>query len=136
MALPSSGPISFYDFNTEYELVGNATINMRNAALMYEVPFATDGSNPISMDEFYGLSIPLYDIYESCNAPSILTYYVRYFNSNTYTSTIGGAYCYVKIATQVTPAFIAANYPGIEFTMAISHDECSCSGGGGGGPIE
>jgi hypothetical protein len=128
MALPTSGPISFADLNTDRGIAATTQVDLRAAALSYG--FVT----PDSMDEFY--NVPLYDVYESCNAPSPLMYYVQYFNSNPYYATIGGAYCYIKIATQVHFPFITTWYPNVPFTSAISNDGCSCDGGGGGGPID
>lgn len=124
MPLPTSGPISFQDLNTDRGIGTTTQSDLRSTANAYGLT-APDG-----MDEFY--NVPLYDIYESCNAPLILTYYVHYNNSNTYNATIGGAYCYVKIATQVNFPFITNNYPTIPFTSAISYDECLCVGPGGG----
>lgn len=59
MALPLSGIISFKDFNIQR---GQASpyeqqIDMATAATLFGVSYTTDGSNPASMDEFYGKGI-------------------------------------------------------------------------------
>lgn len=69
MALPS-GPneISFLDFQTENGFVyapgTTPPTDMYTYALVYSVPFTIDGSNPISMDEFFNKEAPTYDVYE------------------------------------------------------------------------
>jgi hypothetical protein len=123
MALPTSGPISFSDLNIDRGISSTAQVDIRSAALAYGLT-APDG-----MNEFY--NVPTYDIYESCNAPSISYYYVPYNASNTFTSTIGG-YCYVKLNTNVSFFIITEFYPNYPFTTEITHDGCSCAGGGGG----
>jgi hypothetical protein len=127
MALPTSGPISFQDLNTDRGIGATTQSDLRSTALAYGLT-APDG-----MDEFY--NVPTYDIYESCNNPNIAFYYVPYNNSNTFTSTIGG-YCYVKVATNVNFVVISQSYAGYPFTTEITHDGCSCAGGGGGGEEE
>ena len=59
MALPSSGTITFKDFNIQR---GQASpyeqqIDIATAAGLFGVSYTTDGSNPASMDEFYGKSV-------------------------------------------------------------------------------
>ena len=56
MPLPSSGPLSAADLNTELGNNFNDTIDFLNAAEDFAVSFTTDGTNPIDMYEFYGLS--------------------------------------------------------------------------------
>jgi len=58
MALPSSGPISFQDFNSDRALALSSPIDMAHAADFYGVSYDLFG-NSLGMDEFYGLSSPL-----------------------------------------------------------------------------
>lgn len=51
MALPSTGAISFKDFNTDRNKAENATIDMDTAAIAYGIP-----TKPHGMDEFRGKS--------------------------------------------------------------------------------
>lgn len=57
MALPSSGQISFQQFNTDRGLTATAQIDMASAGTAYGVSYATNGTNQLGMDEFYGKSI-------------------------------------------------------------------------------
>ena len=117
MALPTSGPISFADLNTDRGIPATTQINLRSAANAYGL-VAPDG-----MDEFY--NVPTYDLYDPCNAPGPQLYYVPYNNSNTSTSTIGG-YCYIKAASNLNFPFITNNYPDAIFTSDITHNACGC----------
>ena len=56
MALPSSGQISFSDLNVERGLSATAEADMATAGDDFAVSYATDGTDVLSMDEFYGLS--------------------------------------------------------------------------------
>jgi len=56
MALPSSGQISFSDFNVERGLSATAEADMATVGDDFAVSYATDGTDVLSMDEFYGLS--------------------------------------------------------------------------------
>ena len=51
MALPSSGTISFREFNTDRGLSATAQVDMESAAIAYGI-----STRPHSMDEFYGRS--------------------------------------------------------------------------------
>ena len=98
MALPAAGqPISFEDFETEQGfLSGHPPIGMNVQASIYGVGYATDGSNPIGMDEFAGLSAPTYHVYEALLGPGIVTYYVPFSSGNPLNATFGSD-CFEKL---------------------------------------
>jgi hypothetical protein len=52
MALPSSGPISMNDMNTDRGIASGTQIDLDTAAIAYGIP-----TKPHGMDEFYGLSV-------------------------------------------------------------------------------
>jgi len=68
MALPSSGQISFSDLNVERGLSATAEADMATAGDDFAVSYATDGTDVLSMDEFYGLS------YGGGSGPSLTVY--------------------------------------------------------------
>jgi len=57
MALPSSGPISMNDMNTDRGIASGTQINLATAGTAYSVSYATDGSNDLQFFEFYGKSV-------------------------------------------------------------------------------
>jgi hypothetical protein len=63
--LPYGGEISFRDFNTDRSLPGSQTITMTNAAAAYGVSYGVDGSNHLSMDEFWGGQV-IFNTYTGC----------------------------------------------------------------------
>lgn len=89
MPLPSSGPISFSDFNTEYDYPATAQMDMRQAALLYYVSFTQTGSDPIEMDEFRGKTQPYYDVYEAFGA-TLEYYFLPYANTNPFQAEFNG----------------------------------------------
>jgi hypothetical protein len=126
MALPSSGPISFANFNATYGIALNAEISMYTAALMYYVPFNTSGTDPASMDEFYGLDQPYYDLYERCDGlygPQ--RYYVPHNVANQFAAIINSTCCY-KISDNVPYSDMQAYYPSAIFFMDIDNSGCFC----------
>lgn len=129
MALPSFGQISFSDFNATYGIAFNQEISIYTAALLYSVPINIDGFNPISMDEFYGLDQPYYDIYERCDgAFGNQRYSVFHAIGNQFTGTVNSTCCY-KIATNVPYSDMQTSYPSVLFMGDILNDGCFCSGG-------
>jgi hypothetical protein len=113
MALPS-GPnqISFLDFQTENGFVyaPSETIpptDMYTYALVYSVPFTIDGSNPISMDEFFNKEAPTYDVYEGFGA-TIEYSYVPYSSGNPFQASFNGT-CASKLT-----------YPGIKYGEVLT----------------
>jgi hypothetical protein len=126
MALPS-GQISFNDFATEQGLLTGAQSNLNLAATIYGVGFATDGSNVLGMDEFQGLSAPMYDVYEGVGAGGIEFYYVLFSSSNPYQSTISG-----NCATKETgpPGLNLGGVLNLHPTAVESAVGPDCGGGG------
>ena len=57
MALPSSGPISMNDMNTDRGIASGTQIDLAAAGTAYSVSYATNGTNDLQFFEFYGLSI-------------------------------------------------------------------------------
>ena len=57
MALPSSGPISLNDMNTDRGIASGTQIDLATAGNAYGVSYTTNGSNDLQFFEFYGLSI-------------------------------------------------------------------------------
>lgn len=129
MALPSSGPISFADFVTEQGFLIGAETNMYTSALIYSVPFQTDGLDPISMDEFYGKEAPRFDVYEALiPGPGIVTYYLFWSSSNPFNALIGD-YCFNKLTAPPGLKYgeIADMYP---FAQYINSVGAACNEGG------
>ena len=56
MALPSSGPISMDNMNTDRGLASGTQIYLSNAGDAYGVSYNQLGSDPLAFNEFYGLS--------------------------------------------------------------------------------
>ena len=56
MAIPASGEISFNLFNTDRSIASATLVDMAAAGSAYGVSYATNGSNQLGMDEFYGKS--------------------------------------------------------------------------------
>jgi hypothetical protein len=56
MALPSSGPISMADMNTDRGISATTQIDLASAGSAYGVSYTTNGSNDLQFFEFYGLS--------------------------------------------------------------------------------
>jgi hypothetical protein len=134
MALPASGQISFADFVTEEGFIVGGQTNMFSYALVYGVPFQTDGSDSIGMDEFYGKNAPLYDVYEyfEPNPPNagIINYYIRWVSSNPPDATFDGN-CAQKVtfpSSGLKLGEVADVYPNAIFRSEAGAD---CGGGGG-----
>jgi hypothetical protein len=57
MALPTSGPISLNDMNTDRGIASGTQIDLASAGTAYSVSYTTNGSNDLQFLEFYGKSI-------------------------------------------------------------------------------
>jgi hypothetical protein len=135
MALPALGqPISFEDLEIEQGFIsGHPPIPMGTQAVVYGVGFAMDGSNPLGMDEFAGLSAPRYDLYDGIVGPGYTIYAVPWANENPAEALFGDS-C---LAKQTAPpglrlGDIATSYPAAQFGYIVGA-ACGASGGGGGG---
>ena len=110
MALPLFGQISFRDFNSEQVLPLSEQTDMYTAALIYGVPFTTNGSDSISMDEFYNKEAPYYDVYNAfLPGPGDTYIAVPWSSGNPFDSSFGGN-CFTK---QTGP-------PGLKYGQVIS----------------
>ncbi len=138
MALPAPGqPISFEDLEIEQGFIsGHPPIPMGTQAVIYGVGYATDGSNPLGMDEFAGLSAPRYDIYDGfLGAPVGYTVYAVSWAAENPAEALFGESCFTK---QTAPpglrlGDIATSHPAAQFGVVVG---TACGGGGGGGGEE
>jgi predicted secreted protein len=64
-----------------------------------------------------------YDVYQVCGGVDY--YYVDYNTSNTFTATINGVCCQKDISN-VSAAYVAANYPSATYFASIINDNCPC----------
>ena len=65
MSLPSSGQISFGDFNLDRGVSLATQVDIIQAANLYGLPYETNGFDPTSMDEFYGAAVA-FTTYTGC----------------------------------------------------------------------
>jgi hypothetical protein len=128
MALPSSGQISFDDFQIEEGFTPGAELNIYVAALKYSVSFTTDGTNPIGMDEFYGKEAPRFDVYEALLGPGIVTYFVPFSNANPINALFGGD-CFDKLTAPPGLKYgeVMDSYP---FAQYVNEAGSACGDGG------
>jgi hypothetical protein len=124
MALPS-GQISFSDFNTDRGIAATTQIDIFSAGVIYGVPFNTFGSDDLQMNEFWGKSEPLYDVYEMCGVPGDYRFII-YQPSNAFTLQIGGS-CGLKVSSGFTYNQVQNNYPTAVFYSDTSNPGCECN---------
>jgi hypothetical protein len=124
MALPSSGQISFADFNTDRGYPATDTVVMTAAASAFGVSYTTDGSNDLRMDEFYGKSGGLFDLYSACSTLAVV--YIPWNNgSNPFSAEINGE-CSFRDQVGVTLPYIQANFPSATFYADYYNAGCQC----------
>lgn len=133
MALPT-GQISFADLYTEQALpLENASfVNMFSYASIYGVSFTTDGTNPASMNEFWGKEAPRYDVYEGLPPGGLTYYYVPFSPINPMESTFGDV-CFTKLTfPAVKYGDVLTTWPSAAF---LPNAGPQCGSGGGEQPL-
>jgi hypothetical protein len=108
MALPSSGAISFANFNTELGNTAGSQIDLEAAAVAFSI-----NTRPHGMDEFYGLSIAPPDPTYSIVADRVLVNEGQYINFDVFTTNVSnGTVLYWQ----------AIGEPGEEYTSPTGDD--------------
>lgn len=126
MALPSSGPISFADFNTELGNTTGSQIDLEAAAIAFNI-----NTRPHGMDEFYGLSIvPVTPTYSIVGTPDIQDEGLSVSFLVTTTNVSDGTILYWKIAPEPGDTQpVSADFVGgtLEGTVTINSNSGSFS---------